>query len=402
MQNNSLKKLVLYFNGFQFFFSLLWWVPIFYAYQKRLGLTDPEIFKIQSWYYLIFCLFEIPTGYLADRFNYRVSLKLGAIVLIIANALVPFFGNYWGFFWHFTLIALSRSLISGASSAYLYDAFKKNGLQKHYKATEGKARAYSLIGKILCWGLVGVLMNYHFTLPYWLTTLNAIIATAFAWLLPQVEQSHKDTQNFGTRFLTLLKILAQSPYLIFIMAQGVAIFVLTRIAQVNLFQPILQSKHFEVTAYGIVMAGMTLMEALGSYYPNWLRRYLKDVHTITILTLAIAFSFIIMALPASFGKISTLFAYGLFSYAVGLSYPVQRQLMNDAIPNPEYRASLLSVESLIDRAINSVVAYFLGSTLVEGLLNSFLIHAAGVTVMTTLLIAFGLEFYRKKGGHRVH
>jgi MFS family permease len=74
------KRFFFVFNSFQFFFSLLLWVPIFYEYQKRIGLNDTEIFKIQSLYYLIFCLMEIPTGYLADWLGYRLCLILGSLI----------------------------------------------------------------------------------------------------------------------------------------------------------------------------------------------------------------------------------------------------------------------------------------------------------------------------------
>ena len=40
------RRVIWLYCGFQFFFSLLFWVPVFYAYQKRIGLTDPQIFSI--------------------------------------------------------------------------------------------------------------------------------------------------------------------------------------------------------------------------------------------------------------------------------------------------------------------------------------------------------------------
>ena len=42
------------------------WLPIFYAYQRQLGLSDAQIFGIQSLYYVAFCLMEIPTGMAAS------------------------------------------------------------------------------------------------------------------------------------------------------------------------------------------------------------------------------------------------------------------------------------------------------------------------------------------------
>ena len=176
----KLKRLFFTFNAFQFFFSLLLWVPIFYEYQKRVGLNDTEIFKIQSIYYLVFCLLEIPTGYLADWLGYRLCLILGSITLIIANIWIPFAPTYIGFLSHFIMIALARSFVSGASSAYLYETLHQRSALDEYKEAEGKARAYSLVGKVFCWALIGPIMQWHFTLPYWLTALNAGLGLVFA------------------------------------------------------------------------------------------------------------------------------------------------------------------------------------------------------------------------------
>ena len=52
------------------------------------GLGRRQIFGIQSIYYVAFCLFEIPTGLLADRIGSRHCLPAGAVVLTAAN-LVP-------------------------------------------------------------------------------------------------------------------------------------------------------------------------------------------------------------------------------------------------------------------------------------------------------------------------
>ena len=81
----NVKRTVRLYYSFQFFFSLLLWVPVFYEYQRRIGLSDTEIFSIQSFYYIVFCLLEIPTGIVADLWGCRRCLRLGAVVLVIAD-----------------------------------------------------------------------------------------------------------------------------------------------------------------------------------------------------------------------------------------------------------------------------------------------------------------------------
>ena len=166
-----MKKLIRLYTAFQFFFGFLLWLPIFYEYQRRMGLAPAEIFEIQSLYQIVFCFLEIPTGWFADRFGYLRSMRVGAAVLAAANLLPIFAVDYVGFLAHFILIALSRSFISGASSSYLYEAFRERGETEAYKGVEGAARAYGLVGRVVGWAGVGFMMEWHVTLPYWLTAV---------------------------------------------------------------------------------------------------------------------------------------------------------------------------------------------------------------------------------------
>src|SRR5690606_26118452 len=113
----SVRRVVRVFYGFQFFFTMLLWLPDFYDYQRHVGLDDTAIFRIQSIYYIAFCLMEIPTGYLADRWGHRFCMKAGAIIVTLGNLLPIFSPGYEGFLAHFLMVALARSFISGASSA---------------------------------------------------------------------------------------------------------------------------------------------------------------------------------------------------------------------------------------------------------------------------------------------
>lgn len=387
-----MKRVIRLFYGFQFFFSLLLWLPIFYEYQKKIGLDDHQIFAIQSIYYIAFCLMEIPTGLLADRFGYRRCLRWGAGLLVLTNLLPIFVQNYSGFLWHFLLIALSRSFISGASSAYLYEYLQQNKAGEIYKEIEGKARAYSLFGKVACWAAVGPLMEWSFTMPYWLTALSALISVGLALLLPDVREL---TVNARTRWIDRIKELGlsleKSPLLIFLMTQGVAIFVLARVCQVNLFQPILESKTLPISSFGLVMSMMTIFEAAGSLKPGWFRKLMNDFNAVYFLTFVMAVTLGIIPWLSTTG---TLISLCLFSLATGLSFPIQRQLMNDAVPDSRYRATLLSIESIIDRATNAVVAAFMGGYLASGRLAEFLRLSGYVTVAAILALILFAHFFK--------
>ncbi len=413
------RRVVRAYYLFQFFFTLLFWAPIFFEFQKRLGMSEPEIFRIQSIYYVVFCLFEIPTGYFADRFGYRNSIKLGAVLLVVSNLIAVYAdvfvgGAFAAMVVHWVLIAAARSFVSGASTAYLYEFLRRSGLETAaFKQIEGNARAYSLLGRVLCFAVIGYLMEWKVTLPYWLTVASATTAVGFAWWLPRwapqtplpVSNARPESLDsaagavltvspnpvpssplrprapLGSVFLQAVR----SRWLMLLMFQGVVLFVLARVISVNLFQPILEGKAFGVGAYGLVMAGMTLVEALGAARPDWMRRWVKgayvDLNSVGILSAVMALSIVVIPF---FAQVGTLVVLAIFSLMVGLSYPIQRQVMNDAIPDPDFRATLLSLESLIDRAVTAAVAASL--EVLSHRLDAFLVGCGIASIALVVLI----------------
>jgi MFS family permease len=169
---------------FQIFSSLFLWLPVFYEYQKYLGLTHSQIFTLQSVYYVAFCLFEIPSGLIADAFGRLRCLRVGSVALVISHIFIIACPTYFGFGSHFVVLALGRSLINAAASAYLYDRLGALGQSERYNSVEGRARAIGLIARVLCWPAVGYLMEWYRPLPYWLTGLIVSGAFFVAMALP--------------------------------------------------------------------------------------------------------------------------------------------------------------------------------------------------------------------------
>jgi len=407
---DEIKKIVKLYYGFQFFFPLLLWLPIFYEYQKRMGLNDKQIFGIQSLYYVAFFLLELPTGFFADVWGYRQSMRVGAAVLVLSNLLPIFWTSYAGFLTHFMLIALARSFVSGASSAYLYECLKTAGAEAEYKQVEGNARAYGLVGKVVCWAGIGAAMKWHITLPYWLTFLCALASLVYAQRLPEghglpkkdwkrssgIWAKNEEDENVfwvsrlwtqaGEYLLPVFKVLRNSPLLALLMLQGIGIFILGRICQVNLYQPILESKKFDLVSYGWIMSVMTVFEATGSARHNWTRRVMGDINMVSLLTLVIAGSLSLMAVS---GKGGTFAGLMIFAYATGLAYPLQKQILNDAITDSRYRATLLSMESLIDRGVCAAIVPFIAPYVAGGQLGYFL-HLSALATAVSIGIIFVL------------
>lgn len=384
---HTARRIIRLNYGFQLLFNLLWWMPVFYAYQKAAGLSDGQIFGIQSIYYVAFCLFEIPTGLIADRIGTRNCLRAGAVVMTAANLAPVVSASYTGFLVHFLAIAAGRSLTSGAASAYLYDGLRAEKCDEHYLKAEGTARALGLVAKVVCWPLVGPLMAVAHPTPYVLSAASAAGSLVCAVALPRLAGADggtgkRDGGRGGGAFLrdagTALRCVASSRWLALVMVQGVAIFTLSRICQVNLFQPILLDHGIAEASHGGVMAAMTVAEAVASARPQWLSRRLPPVAWVSILSLALAGTLAAMTFGGPWAVVVLLC---LFAAATGFAYPIQRKLVNDAVPADAPRATLLSVESIVDRAVCALAAIAAGAYLAAGRLDALLWHSALATAV---------------------
>lgn len=383
--------------AFQTLFNLLLWVPIFYEFQRRVGLSDPEIFAIQSVYYVAFCLLEVPTGFLADRISCRTCMILGAVTLTAANLMPVGLPTYVGFMAHFLAIALARSLISGAASAYLYEYLKQRGEGDAYRKIEGDARFWSLAARIVAGAAAAPLMLWSLTLPYWISAVSAGLALVIALAMPAVAPARETPAAdapLKVGYRSAVFVALRSPRLVLLMLQGVGLFVLSRLLLVNLFQPLLGSRGFAVQAYGPVMGLMMASEAVGSRFAHRIRSVVHDSAAVTLMTLVVSGTLVGIAFG---GKAVILVAMAMFSLASGLAFPVQKQLLNDAIPEPRLRATLLSCESIIDRGVCAVAVLPLGGLVARGQFSETLTVAAIGTAAFAVLVHIGIKIIERSG-----
>ncbi|MGD1217322.1 MFS transporter [Streptomyces krungchingensis] len=395
------RRIIRLNNGFQLLFNLLWWMPVFYAYQRDAGLSEDQIFGIQSIYYVAFCLFEIPTGAVADRIGARNCLRAGTVVMTAANLTPVLAPSYSGFLVHFLAIAAGRSLTSGAASAYLYDGLRAEGADAHYLRAEGTARALGLAAKVLCWPLVGPLMLLFPQAPYVLSAASAAGSLGCALALPRLAPHGEVSVPVPRKrrrggFLhdtrAALGVLRASPWLVLLMVQGVAVFTLSRICQVNLFQPVLLDHGIGESTHGSVLAAMTVAEAVASARPQWLSRRLSPVSWVSLLSVLLAAALAGLALGGPWTVVALLCA---FAAVTGFVYPVQRKLINDAIPAGAPRATLLSVESIVDRGVCALAAVAAGAYLAAGRLDALLWHSAVITCVLVPVLHLALGRLRR-------
>ncbi|MFY4722952.1 hypothetical protein [Streptomyces sp. LaBMicrA B280] len=167
-----------------------------------------------------------------------------------------------------------------------------------------------------------------------------------------------------------------------------AVFTLSRICQVNLFQPMLLHHGIGESDTGGVLAAMTVAEAVASARPQWLGSRLSPTAWVSLLSVALAATLAGTTVGGPWTVAALLCG---FAAITGFCYPVQRKLINDAIPKGAPRATLLSMESIVDRGVCALAAVAAGAFLAAGRLDALLWQSAAVTCVLIPVLHLALR-----------
>jgi MFS family permease len=126
-RNNA--KWLTYFAPFRALsISAAYLTPFFL--QKGLHLS--QIFLLQSIFSVACLLWELPSGYIADRFGRAFSIKLSAPIAGLAMIGYGLSGQFWEFVIWELVLALASGLVSGIDTALLLDSLKADGREKEF------------------------------------------------------------------------------------------------------------------------------------------------------------------------------------------------------------------------------------------------------------------------------
>lgn len=129
-RNNA--KLLVYLAPFRALsISAAYLVPFF----LEKGLSQSDIFVLQSIFSLSAVLLEVPSGWFADCFGRAFSIKLSVPVAAFSMIAYSQSNEYWQFVLFEVLLAVASTLVSGADKALLMDSLKASSQEDQYVRT---------------------------------------------------------------------------------------------------------------------------------------------------------------------------------------------------------------------------------------------------------------------------
>lgn len=357
--------------------------PIFMLFEQSRGLAFGERMALGAIYSGVIIAVQIPTGVVADRLGRRLSMIVGAMLMIASCGIAIGAHGMAGFIVAEVLAAVSMAACSGADSAYLYDLLAVRGRQADYAARESVASAWHLVGSAVAFAGGGALAEIDMRLPYVATAVTALVAVVVAWMMCETPlATNRPTLVDWTKDISAaIRDTAKASRLAWLVGYSAVVFTLVT-ATKYVYQPYLDDRGMSFTQIGAVYAGGHVIGAITALRTQPLRARFGDDTLLWALLFALAASFVGLA-----GAEPGPWMLGLMAIqaiATGLYSPLTKPLLNAQISaiDTGRRASLLAVESIARRLVMGVFAVSAG---LYGQANvMFICGAAGLLGLVVL------------------
>lgn len=356
-------------------------VGLFFLFK---GLSYAEIGLVFTVFSLAGFIFEVPTGYIADRYGRRTSIIVGLLILSLTSLLWTGADNYLQFAVLAGVWMLGFTCISGSFEAYIYDHLSERGTTQHYDAVLSKTA--------MLWyyaGAVGAVLGaFLFSLsalyPYLL--LSALFAcAAFVVLCMDHDVRRSGKTEVPLTLYSGLTHIMHSPSLVWITLFVACFWGYHEFFISSLNSPYIMSLSvFDVAYLGVFMAASSLVKGYVSAHFVQLRRNVSDGTLIAALSMVQVVTLLGMGLTTGMWGLASVFVFmQLYAFE-----QIIRNSFSQKYISSESRATTLSTMNVVGAVVASVTGFTVGALVdVVGLATSF-IWVAGLMaiVLTSLLV----------------
>jgi MFS family permease len=337
--------------------AFLFKVFLVFFYLER-GLDFAHIGILQAIFATTVILFEIPTGFWADRIGRKRTMGYGALLMSFA-ALGYYFANSFLLFACFEFaLALGLTLTSGADSAFLYDALKKAGKEKRYSELEGKAGFAKHTGMAIS-ALIGGIIAMKSLAALFPTTALVIFLSYLVtrYMDRSIPYSYSQKPiRASLHWKESIQILKSKRAIWWTILYSSLVFLLIR-ASDTLLQPVLKANGFQYWKIGILAAMGSMVAAFAAKNTGFIIKRWSEKTLVILMPGVLILSYALFAtgsgLVLGLIVLANLGVQGFYS-------PFTKTMLNRNIENSSVRATMLSLESSIKRMVIAVAMPVIG------------------------------------------
>lgn len=330
-------------------------IPIIVLFFAENGVNLKEAIILQSLFSLASIIFEIPTGYFADKCGRKLSIILGGVFSTIGFFLYSMAYDFNGFLIAETTLALGMSFVSGADSALLLDTQSEFGKGI---ALEGKSRSIGMLSEGIT-SLIGgsILATVSLRLPIYFDAVFSSLVIIVALTL--VEPKRKIIKKRESVLITLWKVMRFSLHDHKEVKSMIWFSAIASAATLNMvwfIQPYWKLTGISVSFFGLGWALLMVFGAWISHRAYEVENFLKKKISFAIIIFTAVVGYFFLGLSSFVW--SSIFIIP-FYVSRGLNEPIIRNYVNLSIPDGD-RATIFSIKNLIGRLIFSIIGPIMG------------------------------------------
>ena len=337
------------------------------------GFSTRQFFLIESAYYLIALVMEIPTGVFSDRKSRKWSLVAASVIGLPVIPTIVFSDSFIVVLVAMSVGGISSALVSGTDVAILYDTVLALGREGDFKEILGRMRWHGSLSMALSGMLGGLMAQRNMAYAWWAYFFAGLLALMVKLTLQEppiassTDREESYIQHLGQSFR--LSFRGDAAYFVFYAAIIWLFFSLG----FWLWQPYLKLIGVPIAAFGFIYAALNLVSGYASKNAYKIENRLGMRKSLLLIPLLLATAF---ALESQLiFRLSFLFI-SLQAIASGWFSPLLEDYINKRIPSSR-RATILSVKNMINSLMFIVVSPLIG-------------HIVDLYSLTTALLLMGI------------
>lgn len=357
-------------------------IVLFYLHR---GVSFEEVFYLTLAWSVATLIFEVPSGYLADKIGRKRTMLLGTLVYLVAFSYMFFAHGIWEFILVQSLISLGYSMFSGTEEAILYDSLQEIGeegkMTHHYGRYLSAKNIFKIftpaIGAFIAKDLVE--SQFQILIGVEILAVATSLVVLFFLTEPKHERSVEDYEK-GI-FTDSVKLIREQPML-FRVAMNRTLFFIASILVWRAYQPMFVDIGLSAVWLGILYF---LMQGL-AFISAWYASRIKDWLGLRIVFVELSWLSVVTIVVAAVTDLPWALFFGVLMSIVlmNLRFPHFSEIFNRRLKSWN-RATALSNLNVLKGVLDIPIM------LAAGYLAAF--GGGWVMALAAALCIFGLLFF---------
>lgn len=342
--NVYLMYIIVFLQGFVFY------GPVATLYRQSRNLSMSNMFLIESIYWVLMIIFEIPWGWFADKYGYKKTLIISNFIFFLSKIVFYKANSFGMFFLERLLLSISIAGISGCDIALLYSSVKPEDSEKIFS----RYNAFSIGGYLIASSMFSIIIKQSIDSTAFWTIIPYAAAAILTLFLIDVNVTREKKPNFKENISTAFKsksiiILVISFALINEVVQAVSVF----LNQSQYLRSGINIKYFGILA--VVMQIVRLSSIKAYKFSNKLGKNRSIQILYSIITLSC------ITLVFTTNPIVTIFSIIFICGSASIIYPIVLEIENKSIRTLN-RATLLSIFAMFGNLTGAGANIIIGKT----------------------------------------